>query len=143
MARLQASVAAKSMGERVRFLGGLDDVRPVYAAADVVVMPSRWEGMPYMMLEAMAMGKPLVASSVCGLDDIIEPEETGLLVPPNDPELLAAAVVRVLRDNKLRKGLGKAAHEAVQRWSLKRQTMALFDLYEGLADRVRDRRGRR
>jgi len=81
----------------VRFLGSVHDVRPWYAAADVVVLPSRWEGLSLALLEALVSGRPVVAAAVAGLAEAV-PDGAGELVPPSDPAALAAAILRRLDD---------------------------------------------
>lgn len=93
---LQALTAKLELAGRVHFLGWRDDIPRLMATADVVLLPSRWEGMPYVVLEAMAAGKPVVATRVDGARDLIEPGATGLLVDVGDVDGLAAALARVL-----------------------------------------------
>lgn len=81
-----------------RFAGARDDVIDWYAAADVVVLPSLSEGFPFVLLEALAMSKPVVATKVNGVPEIIEDGRTGLLVPPRDPQALEYAIRRILHD---------------------------------------------
>lgn len=83
--------------ERCRFLGHRTDVPDVLAAADVFAFPSRYEGLGGAVLEAMALALPVVASDLPALREVVEPEVTGVLVPPDDADALAAAVERVLR----------------------------------------------
>ena len=81
--------------------------------ASVVVCPSRRDGLPVVCAEAMAHGRPVVASAVGGLPDMVRDGETGLLVPPRDPEALRAAIDRLLADAELRRRLGRAARERI------------------------------
>lgn len=92
----------------VRWLGQVQDVRPVLAASDVVVMPSLAEGLGVAAIEAMAAGRAVVASRVGGLPELIDDGVQGLLVPPGDAAALAAALVRCLDDVALRERLGAA-----------------------------------
>ena len=105
---LQSSLA-QSAPANARFLGHLDDIRPLLAAADVCVIPSRREGQGLTALEAMAAGAPLIASRVGGLAEMLSDGETALLVPPNDPDALAAALSRLQSDRRLRVRLAEAA----------------------------------
>jgi glycosyltransferase involved in cell wall biosynthesis len=84
----------KAMRGRARVVGEQDDVRDWLAAADVVVQPSRWEGLAYVVLEAMASGRTVVATDVPGMREALG--ETGTIVPPDDPARLAEAVARHL-----------------------------------------------
>ena len=88
-----------------------DELERLYAEAAVVVCPSRREGFGVTCLEAMAYAKPVVASSVGGLLDLVVDGETGILVPPRDPAALRAALERLLADADLRQRLGSAARE--------------------------------
>lgn len=84
----------------VRFVAGVRDVRPWYAAADVVVLPSRWEGLSLTAMEALASGRPVVASDIDGLAEVVGPD-VGALVPPGDPAALAEEIGHRLRDGLL------------------------------------------
>jgi glycosyltransferase involved in cell wall biosynthesis len=88
-----------------------DELKRLYAGAAVVACPSRREGFGVTCLEAMAYGKPVVASAVGGLLDLVVDGETGLLVPPRDPRALRSALERLLGDRDLRRRLGSAARE--------------------------------
>jgi glycosyltransferase involved in cell wall biosynthesis len=109
---LARSLAARSAaaGTDVRFLGERADVPALLAAADVVVVPSRWEGQPLIVQEALRAGRPLVASRVGGIPALTG-EAGALLVPPDDPPRLAAAVTSVLDDPVLSGHLASAAVE--------------------------------
>lgn len=101
-----------------------------YEAAAVVVVPSRREGYGVVAREAMAHGRPVVATAVGGLPDAIRDGQTGLLVPPGDPAALRAAIERLLGDRALRERLGAAAREHVEReLSWEAATSALAALY--------------
>jgi glycosyltransferase involved in cell wall biosynthesis len=92
----------------VRFLGQREDVPALLAAADVVVVPSRWEGQPLIVQETLRAGRPLVATAVGGIPDLTG-QDGAVLVPPDDPERLAAAVCSVLDDPGLARRLAEAA----------------------------------
>ena len=89
--RLQAEATAL-LGDRVRFLGWVDDLPSLYGAFDVVALTSRLEGTPVSLIEASAAGKPVVATNVGGVGDVVRDGNTGLLVPPRDPIAVAANV---------------------------------------------------
>jgi glycosyltransferase involved in cell wall biosynthesis len=86
--------------ERVRWLGWQSDVRALLAAADVFVLPSRWEGQPLTVLEAMAAGAPVVATAVSGTPEALDHGRLGALVPPDDPTSLSAALARAIDEGK-------------------------------------------
>jgi glycosyltransferase involved in cell wall biosynthesis len=104
---------ARALGGRVRLLGFRDDLPACLAAADVVAMPSRHEGLGVAALEAMAAGRPVVASRVGGLAEVVADAETGLLVPPGDAVALGEALARLVRDAGLRARLGAAGRARV------------------------------
>lgn len=105
---LQARVQAARL-DRVQFLGEQADVVPLLAAADVVVLASDWEGSPLTVMEAMAAGRPVVATAVGGVPELVQSGRTGLLVPPGAPRALAHALQRLLAEPALRAQLGGAA----------------------------------
>jgi glycosyltransferase involved in cell wall biosynthesis len=109
----------------VTFTGEVDDVRDWLAAADVVVLPSRWEGLSLAVLEALASGRPVVATDVPGLGEMV-PDGAGARVAPDDPAALAAAVADRLSDPARRRAEGAAAARAATRFDLR-------DTYERLA----------
>ena len=104
--RLRAEADAR--GLRMRFLGQRGDMPALLAAADVVVVPSRWEGQPLIVQEALRAGRPLVASRTGGIPDLTG-EDAAVLVPPGDVAALAAAVLAVLDDPGLAARLSEAA----------------------------------
>jgi glycosyltransferase involved in cell wall biosynthesis len=105
---LEARARAPDVAARVRFLGPREDKADLLGACDALVLPSRREGLGVAALEAMACGRTVVASRVGGLADAVVHERTGLLVPPEDPDALAAALSRIVRDAPLRERLGAA-----------------------------------
>ncbi len=114
-------------------LGDRSDVAALLAGADVFVLPSRSEGMPLSVLEAMAAGLPVVASAVGGVPELVVDGETGLLVPPGDEDALAEALARLLADPALRRRLGAAGHaRALERFDVGGFRRAHVELYERL-----------
>ena len=95
----------------VTFAGHVADTREALARATVYAQPARWEGVPLAVLEAMAAGIPVVATDVGGVRDVITPEVTGLLVPPDDAAALATALARLLDTPELAARLGDAGRE--------------------------------
>jgi glycosyltransferase involved in cell wall biosynthesis len=94
-----------------------DAVLGAYEAADIFVLSSRWEGCPNVVLEAMAHGLPIVATAVGGIPELVKHGESALLVPPGDPDALAAALARLLRDPALRRTIGEAARRSGSRFT--------------------------
>ena len=93
--------------DRVRFLGMLDEIGPLLWAADAVIMPSRWEGLPLTLLEALARARPVVASAVGGIPEVIEDRVSGRLVPPGNVTALADALEWLHRRADLASALGR------------------------------------
>ena len=107
-------------------------MEPVYAALDVVVVSSRYEGCSNVILEAMAMGKPVIATAVGGNPELVTPR-TGCVVPPGDPEQLAGAIIALLQDTPRANRLGAEARREVEaRFSLPRMIDATQRCYERL-----------
>ena len=110
---LEAQARELRIAHRVVFTGRRDDVPAVTAALDVAVLPSYREAQGLSILEAMALSRPVVASNVGGIPEMIEDGVTGVLVPPHDAEALAAAIVRLLTDHPLADTLARAGHDLV------------------------------
>lgn len=108
---LERRAAELGVADRIRFVGKIphDDVGWWMAAGDVFVLPSHSEGLPTVVCEAMNCGRPVVATAVDGTPEIVRDGETGLLVPPRDPEALAAALARVLEEPGLAARMGAEA----------------------------------
>ena len=100
---------------RVIFAGAARDTAPYYAMADVLVLPSHREGLPTVVLEAQAAGKPVVGASATGIVDLVTEGETGLLFPVGDVTALAKALAKLISDKGLATKLGLAGQEQVQR----------------------------
>jgi glycosyltransferase involved in cell wall biosynthesis len=134
--RVALSTLAMNLGvaERVSWLGYQEDPTPFYRAMSVVLIPSRSEGLPQVVLESMAHGLPVVATAVGGLPEAIEDGVTGCLVAAGDVQGLGAQVVRLLDDPSLRARLGERARETVEaRFSLTSKLDTLCRLYGELA----------
>lgn len=103
---LERQAARLGLRDSVTFTGRREDVPRIMMALDVLVMPSLWEGFGLVLLEAMAAGRPVVASQVSAISEIVVEGETGLLVPPADPKALAKALLTILVDPTLAVGMG-------------------------------------
>jgi glycosyltransferase involved in cell wall biosynthesis len=110
---LEQEARALGLGARVRFLGFRTDVPELLANCDLFVLPSLFEGLPISVLEAMAAGKPVVATSVGGTDEAVVDGDTGLLVPPGDAPALATAIRQLIHDGALAERLGAAGRARV------------------------------
>src|SRR6202022_1103864 len=103
---LEDRIEALGLGGRVRLLGNRKDAKALIAAADAFCMPSRWEGSPLALHEALAAGRPVVAAAVGGCPELLTFGQAGLLVAAEDPGALAAALGHVLADRALPEHLG-------------------------------------
>ena len=134
---LEARSGTLGLVRRVEFLGQVDELGPLLRAADVVILPSRWEGLPLTLLEAMARGRPVVASAVGGVPEVIEDQRNGLLVPAGDAAVLADTLERVHRLPEAAAVLGEEAarlvHDSYTWDRVTAQFEAVYDDVLGLA----------
>ena len=132
---LRAVVEGLGLEARVRLLGRRRDVPAILAASDVLVLPSRFEGLPIVALEAMAAGVPVVGTRVCGTAEVVVDGQTGRLVDPDDPDALADAVLAVLGDPGLAARWGRAGRQrVVARFGVSRMAAETAGLYDELLD---------
>ncbi len=137
-AELERQAAILRIAHRVVFTGRRDDVPEVTAALDVAVLPSYREAQGLSILEAMALSRPVVASRVGGIPEVIEDGVSGLLVPPHDPAALAAAIVRLLTDHPYADMIGRAGHDVVhERFCIELMVRAVETVYDEGARAVR------
>lgn len=137
-ADLEAEAGRLGIAERVRFLGVRRDRATLYAAMDLFVLPSKWEGLSLALVEALGAGRAVVATRVGGNPEVVQDGRTGLLVPPDDPDRLRDGLLGLARDRERRTALGEAAAtDARARFSIERHVTQLADLYrQGLAERT-------
>jgi glycosyltransferase involved in cell wall biosynthesis len=130
---LQCQVRQNRLSDNIHFLGLRDDVPDLLAAVDLFVLPSLWEGMSVALLEAMAAGKPIVATTVSGNLQAIAHGQTGLLVPPGDSRALANAVCQLLSNVAQAQAMGRKAQQVVtSTFSAQRQAEEHMALYHRL-----------
>jgi sugar transferase (PEP-CTERM/EpsH1 system associated) len=130
---LERYASGLACADRVHFTGRRQDVHEIYPMFDVFVLPSLSEGLPNAVLEAMACGRPVVATDVGGTREILD-TRTALMVPPGSAARLADAIVRLLEDSVLRRQLGEALRVHVEEhWSLKRMVEDYSRVYSELA----------
>ena len=135
---LEAQARELRIAHRVVFTGRRDDIPAVTAALDVAVLPSYREAQGLTILEAMALSRPVVASNVGGIPEMVEDGVTGLLVPPHDAPALAAAITRLLRDHPLADTLARAGHDLVHdRFCIQLMVNAVEAIYDDGARAVR------
>lgn len=127
---VEKQVQLKGLQEYVKFLGLRKDIPELMNQSDVLLLPSDWEGVPLVVLEAMTAGKPIIATQVGGVPELVEEGVTGLLVPPRDPDALAAAILRLAREPKLIEQMGQAGRRrALERFDIHRTAGAYEELY--------------
>ena len=127
---LRARVRDVGLESHFRLLGHRDDMPSFMAGLDVFVLPSFWEGLPNVVLEAMAAGCAVVATNVGGTRELVEHGLTGLLVPARDPQAIADAVRRVLNDPVWARRLADAAREKAGSYTLERMVARTQQVYD-------------
>lgn len=126
----EQAIAKGNLGGNVTLLGRCEDMPAFFASVDVLLSPSRSEGLPMALLEAMASRVPVVATAVGDVPNIVQNEQTGLLVPALDVPAMQKAVVRLLSDGSLRERLGEAGQRLVQEdFSARRMAEKYAELY--------------
>jgi glycosyltransferase involved in cell wall biosynthesis len=134
-AELQAAAERLGLGEVVSFAGPIPFGRRLwyeYAQASIYVQPSLSEGTPKTLIEAMAAGLPIVATSVGGIPELVLHEWNGLLVPPSNPAAMAHALERLLRDSKLRELMGSHSRLRAREFTLDSQIQGLVSFLDGI-----------
>jgi len=131
-------VNRQGLQEKVRFLGPRQDVADLLNASDVFVLPSDWEGVPVSALEAMATGKPIIATAVGGVPEIIESGCNGFLVPAGNSEMLTQAMLTLCNNQTLIRRMGERSRQiAVERFDVRKMAQQYGDLYMRLLERHR------
>ena len=132
-ARLEEETARLGLGDEVQFLGFVTDTAEFFSGIDIFAMPSLYEGLGVAALEAMAAAKPVIATRVGGLVESVLDDVTGVLVPPQDPTALAAAIAKVARSPGLAQSMGKQGRERVrQQYSLEKTALENESYYHML-----------
>ena len=135
--QLRCQIDASGLISRVHMLGARSDVPALLKVADVFAFPSRTEGLPNAVLEAMAARCAIVTTDAPGCRDLIQHEQSGLLVPHGDAKFLAAAVLRLLGDRQLADRLAaKAAKVVEEEWHIDKTFAAYHHLYHEIADAI-------
>jgi glycosyltransferase involved in cell wall biosynthesis len=128
---VESAVRAAGIQDRVRLLGWCEDLPALYSTMDICGLTSLNEGTPVALIEAMAAARPVVASSVGGVDDLVAHGRTGMLVPPQDPVKLAEVIRRLAEDVDERARMGQAARRNVsERFSPSRLVADIASLYD-------------
>lgn len=127
--RVQSWLREVGLGESVSLLGFRRDVPNLLALADVFALTSKREGLPRAVMEAMAAGKPVVATDVRGSRDLVRHGENGFLVPPDGPGVLARYLVRLLKDSTLAREMGERGREMVKPYALENVLREMAEVY--------------
>ncbi len=131
--QLEAQAERLGISSALRMLGWRRDVPELLRTFDVFLLTSLWEGLPRSLVEAFLCGVPAVASHVDGIGEVVQEGRNGFLVPANDTEAMAAAVVRLLKDEPLRKTLGEQALHSVDDFSVEKMLKDYSNLYENIS----------
>jgi len=140
-AALRQQVEELGATDRVHFLGKRSDIPELLSQADLFVLPSLFEGLPLILLEAMAAARPVVATRVVGSEEVVIEGETGRLVPARDPAALAQAMIEVLADPDRAQRWGKAGQLLFERqFTAQRMARETADIYERYLGRALGKR---
>lgn len=133
---LEHYLAEAGLKERVRLLGYRDDVPDLLAAADLFVFPSLYEGLGGAVIEAMALGVPVIASNLDAIREVVEEGRSGVLVPPGLPRELADAIRHLLEDRSQARAFAARGREIfLERFTLDQSVRRLIEMYRHVADR--------
>ncbi len=137
-AELERLAEELGISHQVQFPGYRSNLQSVYAAFDVFVLSSRREGLPNCILEAMAMGLPVVTTDVAGAKELVKDGNTGYVVPIGDADGLAAALLKIVEDPALRKRFGQAGRQRIEsEFSFANRLRRIEDLYDALVETIR------
>jgi glycosyltransferase involved in cell wall biosynthesis len=130
---LKKLVKSLDLTNKVIFAGLSSDIEGILPIAELFILPSLWEGLPNVLLEAMAAGKPVVATKVGGIPEIVVHGETGILIPPRDTDALAIAIIDLLQNKLKAKNMGEAGRiRAGKRFSIYKMIEKTENLYQEL-----------
>jgi glycosyltransferase involved in cell wall biosynthesis len=132
-ANLEVLSEALDMKDKIIFAGFRSDIKEILASMDILVIPSLLEGFPMVTLEAMAMAKPIVATDIDGLREQIIDGESGILLPPEDPNALIRSIVRLLNEPQLAMRMGSYARKHVEtEFPVEKMIMETHEVYQSL-----------
>jgi glycosyltransferase involved in cell wall biosynthesis len=132
---MEAEIGRRGLGDRFHLLGWRRDVRALLGAADVLVLTSLWEGLPRVVMQAMAAAKPVVATRVDGTPEAVEEGRSGFLLDPHDVEGLAERIGRLIADPSLAHEMGREGRRRVEDFSVRKMLEKLDVLYDQLLTR--------
>jgi glycosyltransferase involved in cell wall biosynthesis len=125
-----------SANGRINFLGWRNDIDEIMPLFDIFVLPSLNEGMGRVLVEAMAAGKPIVASNVGGIPDLVKHDHNGLLVPPGDEKALAAAIRQLINYPEKAKMMGQRGQQLCHQFSVESMAEKIDALYMELSHKI-------
>ena len=131
--QLEAQAERLGIGSALRMLGWRRDVPELLRTFDVFLLTSLWEGLPRSLVEAFLSGVPAVANHVDGIGEVVQEGRNGFLVPPGNIEAMAAAVIRLLKDEPLRQTMGEQARLSVDDFSVEKMLKDYSELYENIS----------
>ena len=138
--RKKAERRVRQLGlkDKVDFLGWRSDIPILLKDCDIFVLSSDWEGFGNVLVEAMSAGKPIVATRVGGVPEVVEDGVTGFLVPPRDADVFASAILKLVREKRLREEMGRKGREkAVKEFDISIVTREYERLYKEALNRQR------
>ncbi len=140
---IEAEITQRGLSDRIRLLGSRSDVPRLLGAADAMLLTSISEGIPLTLIEGMAAGLPIVSTDVGGVREVIVPDETALLAPAGDEQILAAQLQRLANDSRLGARLGTSGkHRAQERFSEPVMHAQYAEIFEQVFERSEPRRRR-
>lgn len=131
---LRKQVQQLGLAQRVHFLGSVSDVMQILPHLDMVISSSLWEGLPTVLLEAMALRVPVVATNVSGSREIVRSGETGLLVPPRSPAHLAETILKVLDHPLEARQMADRAHRIAAQYTIQNAAICYAEIYRRLVN---------
>lgn len=132
---LEKQTRGLGITSQVTFTGWRNDVPRIMADLDLLILPSLWEGFGLVLLEAMAMAKPIVATRVSAIPEIMVDGETGILVPPKDPNSLAEAIIRLVQNPSRAREMGRKGRERLEKeFSVEKMVKQAERVYESLIE---------
>ncbi|MDR5674211.1 glycosyltransferase family 4 protein [Halalkaliarchaeum sp. AArc-GB] len=129
---LMTEIRSRGLDQTVFLLGYREDIPEVMSGCDLLVLPSFREGTPLVIIEAMATGLPVLATNIAGIPEIVDQEETGILIEPGDVDRLADELERFVRSPRLRKQFGRAGRQRTEHFLTDRMVSDYSEVYHGL-----------
>ena len=138
--RLESLVRELGCGERIRLLGHISDTKAFYEAMDIFVLSSTNEGLPNVVLEAMAMHVPVAATRVAGVPSLLEDDRSGILMDCGSEDALYEGISRLLDDGAFREKLANAARETIETsYSFKERMRTMADIYDRILNNASEK----